>query len=374
MRILNELTTNTKKYSELIKRKPTELNNERTSILFSLSVVYGLLAMHIENVYAIPEEKRKTFFKRCLFLNRFCIGALLKKGRESYEKHLKEDALQIPENIDEIELNYINDFLQGAASNVDTINGVSDILKRGLILIYEQITEEHFSAALKEENYFSGETLEITYDELKSQLLKDIHGNDFDLHSDRTKQCLQYFQCASPVEEVDYQCFYKPFFMALQDYSNYLRNRAAENSIEIEASATFTAIDNDFREGYSGRLSYDDIQAEKQFKYMEEMFFDDGVIDADYNFIEKRGNKKALAAAIKFMIDEKYFRKSNYKHSRNFEFHHYRQYLDHRYGTSTVETMKKLTDKDVKLHFLSIQWKYDLRKLVNTDFYSLTTL
>ena len=209
---------------------------------------------------------------------------------------------------------------------------------------------------------------------MRSYLLEIIHSNNFDLHSQRTRHCLHYFQCASPIEEVDYQCFYKPFFMALQDYANYLKNLGAGDIIEIKTNSSFEAIEDDFREGYSGRISYDDIVCKKEFKYLEELLFEDGIIDAEYNFIEVRGNKKALAATIKFMIDEKYFRKSNYKHSRNFEFHHYRQYLDHRYGTSTNETMKKMPDNEVKLYFQSKRWKYDLNKLVNTDFYALNTL
>ena len=162
--------------------------------------------------------------------------------------------------------------------------------------------------------------------------------------------------------------------MALQDYSHHLQTKASTNSESDNTVNSFNVIEDDFRDGYSGRLSYEDVIAHKEFRYMEEVLFEDGIIDSEYNFIEKRGNKKALAAIIKFMVYERYFKNTNYKHPQKFEFYHYRQYLDHRYGTNTVETMKKMSDNEVKLHFNSIRWKYDLNKLINTDFFGLNTL
>ena len=162
--------------------------------------------------------------------------------------------------------------------------------------------------------------------------------------------------------------------MALQDYSNYLQTKNNEILEKENAVDLFEVREEDFREDYTGCLSYEDINASKEFKYMEELLYEDGIIDTDYNFIEKRGNKKYLAIIIKFMVSERYFRESNYRHPQKFEFFHYRQYLEHRYAVNLTENMKKISDKDVKLHFLSKKWKYNLSRLVITDFFSLHTI
>jgi len=373
MHLLDELINNQKKYNDLIKNHNTSIpKNSNAVTLLSTSLLLSGIALNIDYIFSIEKNTRTTFLKKCLYVNRYSFGLLLKKGRQSYEKELIADGFE-PNTISiETEIEHINSFLNNSNFNA-SIPEINKIVSRGIVHMFNSITEVDFKGAIHDGLSLEYD-IELNYDAIRNEVQKYLHHFDLSLESQRTKQCLLYFQCASPVGDIDYQCFYKPFFMALHDYSNYLQTKSVDILEEDNTVDFFEAIENDFRKGYSGRISYDDIVCKKEFKYMEELLFEDGIIDAEYNFIEVRGNKKALAATIKFMIDEKYFRKSNYKHSRNFEFHHYRQYLDHRYGTSTNETMKKMPDNEVKLYFQSKRWKYDLNKLVNTDFYSLNTL
>lgn len=373
MQFIEQIINNPDKINDYINKfNSTKTEKLNTDAIFMYSLYYSSFALNIRYINAIEKNKRIAFLNSCLAINRLTFGLLLKKGKESYEKAMKKDGITTSFMTEQQEIDNIKLFLSNEGNN-NTYRFINSYINRGIVHFFDRINDKDFKNIV-DEALFLDDDLELNYMEIRNELYKQIHSINFGLDSESTQQHLQFFNNAIPIKDINYMCFYKPFFLALKDYCNYLRNKNDNNLTFQEIITTFSAIEDDFREGYSGRLSYDDIVEQKRFKYMEELLFDDGIIDADYNFIEARGNKKAIAATIKFMFYEKYFRKSNYKQRRDFEFYQFRQYLDHRYSTNTTETMKKMTDNEVKLYFQSKRWKYDLKKLVNTDFFSLNTL
>lgn len=372
MQFIEQIIHNPNKINEYIhKLNSTKTGQLNSDAIFIYSLFFNSIALNIKFLNEIGKDRRITFLNRCLGVNRLTFGLLLKKGKESYEKAMKADSITNSIETKQKEIDKIQLFLSNEGNN-NTYKFINDYISRGIVHFFDSINDKDFKNIVDKALFFD-EDFELNYLEIRNWLYKQIHSINFGLNSKSTQQHLQFFNNAIPIKDINYMCFYKPFFLALQDYCNYLLHRDDDNSIK-EDNSTFAVIEDDFRDGYSGRLSYDDIVEQKRFKYMEELLFDDGIIDAGYNFIEARGNKKAIAATIKFMFYEKYFRKNNYKQRRDFEFYQFRQYLDHRYSTNTTETMKKMTDNKVKLHFQSKQWKFDLKKLVNTDFFSLNTL
>jgi hypothetical protein len=117
----------------------------------------------------------------------------------------------------------------------------------------------------------------------------------------------------------------------------------------------FTVRKEDFRSGYSGKLSWDDITKKEQFSRFEERLYEYDFIDLDYNFTKVHDRKKELAAIIKLLIQKDYFKKTNRKRpKRNFDPAHYRQYLDHRYNTNTSQQFSRITDDEIK----QVEYKY----------------
>jgi hypothetical protein len=97
----------------------------------------------------------------------------------------------------------------------------------------------------------------------------------------------------------------------------------------------------DFRTGYKGKLSYEDIVNAALFTKVEEYLYNYDFIDLDYNFTNKHNKKNELAAIFKILIDKKYFKEKNFKHQSKFRGADYRQYLDNRYNVDTSQQFRK---------------------------------
>jgi hypothetical protein len=106
---------------------------------------------------------------------------------------------------------------------------------------------------------------------------------------------------------------------------------------------------SDFREGYKGRLSYEDIVNIGLFTSFETLLYNNGFIDINYNFTNKHNFKKELAAIYTILIHKKYFREKNYKHQGKFRNADYRQYLDHRYNVDTSQQFRRSDTAYIKL-------------------------
>lgn len=122
-----------------------------------------------------------------------------------------------------------------------------------------------------------------------------------------------------------------------------------------EIPPKFVTIQKDFRPGYRGKLSYDDILKKQQFTRLEEHLYEYEFIDLDYNFKNKHERKKHLAAIIKILISKDYFKKKNMKSPRKeFDQANYRQYLDHRYNVNTSQQFSRIRAKDIE----QVEFKY----------------
>lgn len=118
-------------------------------------------------------------------------------------------------------------------------------------------------------------------------------------------------------------------------------NIISDSIVVPDEESKFNPVKLDFRIGYKGKLSYDDIVKKGQFQQFEIKLFEYGYIDENYNFTNAHGKKKELAAIFHILIQKKYFREKNYKYQRKFNPAHYRQYLDFRYNLDSTQQFRK---------------------------------
>jgi hypothetical protein len=126
-------------------------------------------------------------------------------------------------------------------------------------------------------------------------------------------------------------------------------------SVKLEQEETiilpepiFIPRQSDFRGSGKSPVSYADIRNVVAFSKFEQELFESKIINSDYEFLVKRGNKEMIAALYKILIQKNYFRKTNIKTGRNFDPSHYRQYFDHRYNVDTSQQFRKCTSEDIQ--------------------------
>lgn len=111
---------------------------------------------------------------------------------------------------------------------------------------------------------------------------------------------------------------------------------------------TFAPNQSDFKGKSKSPVQFSDIRNVELFSKFEMELFQSQIIDDNYNFQKKRGNKEMLAALYHILIQKNYFRKVNYKNGRDFDDWHYRQYLDHRYTVDTSQQFRKCSQNDIE--------------------------
>jgi len=111
----------------------------------------------------------------------------------------------------------------------------------------------------------------------------------------------------------------------------------------VAKSLPFTFRNSDFRPGFKGKVSFNDIINPDKFANFEKNLFEYEYIDTDYNFTNKHGKKKEIAALFKIIIEKKFFRDNLYKSRSKLRPAHIRQYLDFRYNTKTDQEFRKCT-------------------------------
>ncbi|MBO6880840.1 DUF6617 family protein [Winogradskyella sp.] len=106
-------------------------------------------------------------------------------------------------------------------------------------------------------------------------------------------------------------------------------------------SSIFKAIQGDFRAENSEVLSYNELidkTKQREFSKLEETLNEKGIIDDNYYFIKKRGNKKLLAAFMVKLTEANYFTErlfSESKPSKKIEPKHIYKFFAYRYGPSS---------------------------------------
>jgi len=136
--------------------------------------------------------------------------------------------------------------------------------------------------------------------------------------------------------------------------SEYLKQTESKPKQEREEKPTeqksdFNPIEDDIKQGYTGKFDYETIAKSKLFQQVEGFLYEQEFIDNDYNFTNKHDKKKELACIFKLLIEKGYFKKRNYKHNtKDFQPYEYRQYLDHRYTVDTSQQFSRVKGKDIK--------------------------
>ena len=120
-----------------------------------------------------------------------------------------------------------------------------------------------------------------------------------------------------------------------------------ETDNNVKKELVFFAIQGDFRGVCRSPLRFDDIRDAGKFSDFEAELVNSKIIDSNYNFIVKRGNKNFLAATYRILIQKNFFRKNSFRHQKDFEPYHIRQYLDCRYNVDTTQEFKKCTERDI---------------------------
>ena len=349
---------------------------DETNVTFIFESFERLLVILDEDTFekTYPDKNfRVKYLNDCYYINYFSISYLLKYSRFTYEQEMIDKQNMISHSKNK-EIENIKYFLYDELID-DSIKAISKILNRSLVHLISLFPEdnEDFNSGL-ELSMNIDTSKDVDHSNTRNEIHKIIIDNDIALDINDTKDYLKYYNTATSINDKKYLSLYKPLFESLHEYLNYLEDNEKEKETnEHSYNTNFIVLEEDFRDKKSGSLSYDDIKEPNRFKYIEEILFEDSIIDSNYNFLEKKGNKKTLAIITRFMINEKYFRPNNFKHRANFKDYHYRQYLDNRYNVDTSQQFKRIKDDEVKHFFEGKQWKYNLKKLINTDHLSINS-
>jgi len=112
----------------------------------------------------------------------------------------------------------------------------------------------------------------------------------------------------------------------------------------------FQPIGYDFRSGFTNLTYSTLIKNSTRFQNMEVQLYSSQIIDLQYNFIRRKGNKDLLAAIYHALISKAFF--SEYKHpgKQKIKTLDIRKYLDNRYGSDIDQQFRSLGKNHEKLN------------------------
>ncbi len=209
---------NPQKYNEFIQRLnnyklPKNIDSNR---LLFYCLIYNSIALDKICFDAIKVEYRPVFLNRWSDINRKSICLLLKTGKERYEKAKNKDAIINLPVTEQQEIDNINTFLSNNGDK-KIYTALDNYINRGVIHVFDGLSEkdikDSINNSLKSEEFYG---LDINF--IKDEMFRRIHMISMDLGSKKVKRFLNYFNSATPIEEIEYKCIYKPFFLALLDY------------------------------------------------------------------------------------------------------------------------------------------------------------
>ena len=101
------------------------------------------------------------------------------------------------------------------------------------------------------------------------------------------------------------------------------------------SNVQFKAITDDIRKAKKGILDYKTIiKNPERFASIEEQLFNEDLIDLNYNFNDKHGQKQLMAAIYQKLIMKGYFNKKAFQPLKDIKHVDIRKFLDHRYNTN----------------------------------------
>lgn len=127
-----------------------------------------------------------------------------------------------------------------------------------------------------------------------------------------------------------------------------LQKSTIDSADNVQKEIYFIALQTDFRGISRSPIHFEDIRDANKFSDFEADLADSKIIDGNYHFIIHKGNKKLLAALYHILIQKNFFRKNSFRHQKDFEPYHIRQYLDFRYDADTTQEFKKCTERDIE--------------------------
>jgi len=147
-------------------------------------------------------------------------------------------------------------------------------------------------------------------------------------------------------EEIYYKYFNeqapKPSFVGEAD--NYPNLKAIPIKEKKEEKETFNALRQDIRNEKKGIFTYGQlVKNQSRFAQIEEDLFEHELIDKNYQFIDKYGQKRYLAAVYHQLIRKGYFNKRIFPGNVEVKPMQIRKFLDHRYN-SDVDKQFRIWD------------------------------
>lgn len=147
-------------------------------------------------------------------------------------------------------------------------------------------------------------------------------------------------------EEIYYKYFNEqapvPSLIGIAD--NYPNLKAIPIKEKKEDKEPFNALRQDIRTEKKGILTYDQlIKNQSRFAQVEEDLFERKLIDKNYQFIDKYGQKRYLAAIYYQLIRKGYFNKRIFPGNVEVKPSQIRKFLDHRYN-SDVDKQFRIWD------------------------------
>lgn len=168
------------------------------------------------------------------------------------------------------------------------------------------------------------------------------------------------YQKLKPAFITSRELFSKPDDFLIEDNSmiDELDSEMPVNQ-KIEKQLEFIPWQED-RAGYQGLFRYDNIRKPQLFASFEQELHTSGLVDENYYFIQKRGNKKILATVCKEIVHRSYFNKSSKDCIRGFSQVHYREFFEYRYDVSFKQEFNNATNEDFVELFETYRWRVKL--------------
>ena len=127
----------------------------------------------------------------------------------------------------------------------------------------------------------------------------------------------------------------------------------------------FKPIKYDIQNVKPSKIDYTNIRNENEFAKVEEALHGQGIIDTDYFFIKnkKESNSRNLAAIIRVLIDNNYFRRNILQSIKQATDNDIREYLENRYSTDVKQQFRRLASQHVEAIKSKYRWVDQIKPL-----------
>lgn len=164
-------------------------------------------------------------------------------------------------------------------------------------------------------------------------------------------------------EEIYYQYFDEaaPNPSYINQAINYPDTKQSSQLQIPNIDPAFNPLRSDIRESKKGVCTYEQmIKNPSRFADFECKLFENSYIDKDYNFTNKHGEKRVLAAIYHQLIRKNYFNQRIFPENKTTTDLLVRKFLDHRYNTNVDKQFRTwANDQESLLRFIESQYWLD---------------